>query len=436
MHDTDERTAGGRWRLRMTGALVVTLVAATLTACSSTTSTVKSSSTSEIPSSAFSDTTGLTSNSVRIGNVSTLEFGLFKGAAVGTEAYADYVDAAGGVNGRKIFVDSGDDQYSGAPNKELTQADIHQDFAMVGGFSLFDSFGATVLAANPQVPNITVSLSPVANDLPNTFSPSPAVGGWQLGPLVYFKNKFPSDITHTGALIADEPSATDKWVAEKAAMASIGYKVVYDPTFDITQSNFNQNVVAMKNAGVKILFLEQMPANYAGSVFKALTQQNFHPEVVLGASTYDEQLISDAGGPSAIDGAFMEQNTALYLGEDLFTIPAVDTFLKWVQKASPGFSPDLYTLYGWMSAEMFTQALRAAGPNPTRGSVLEQLRKITSFDADGLITASNPAKKIPGKCYIIATIVDGHYLRLDDPPVTGPTKGFRCDEPYYYYPPK
>ena len=123
----------------------------------------------------------------------------------------------------------------------------------------------------------------------------------------------------------------------------------------------------MKNAGVKILFLEQMPENYAASVVKALTQQNFHPVLVLGASTYSEQLVSDSGGPSAIDGAYMEQDTALYLGEDLFTIPAVDTFLNWVQKASPGFSPDLYTLYGWMSAELFTQALRAAGPQPDPG---------------------------------------------------------------------
>jgi ABC-type branched-subunit amino acid transport system substrate-binding protein len=416
--------------------VAVTVVAATLTACSSTNSTVKTSSSSKIPASAFSDTTGLTSDSVRIGNVSTLTAGLFKGAAVGTDAYADYINASGGVNGRKIFVDSGDDQYSGGPNKELTQADIQKDFAMVGGFSLFDSFGATVLQANPQVPNVTVSLSPVANDLPNTFSPSPAVGGWQLGPLVYFKNKFPSDITHTAALIADEPSATDKWVAEKAAMASIGYKVVYDPTFDITTSNFDQYVIAMKNDGVKILFLEQMPENYAASVYKALTLQDFHPQVVLGASVYSELLVPNSGGASVVDGSYMEQNLPLYLGEDAFTIPAVATFLKWVQKASPGFSPDLYTLYGWLSAEMFTQALRAAGPHPTRGSVLQQLRKITSFDGDGLIAPSNPALKIPGKCYIIVTINDGHYQRHDDPPVNGLTKGFRCDEPYYYYPPK
>jgi hypothetical protein len=204
---------------------------------------------------------------------------------VGTEAYADYVNASGGVDGRKIVVDSSDDHYSGAPNKQETQADVGSDFAMVGSFSLFDNFGGTVLQANPQVPNVTVSLDLTTADLPNSFSPAPAVNGWQLGALTYFANKFPADVTHTGALIADEPSATSKWAAEKAAMGTRGYKVVFDPTFDISTTDFNQYVVQMKSDGVKILFLEQMPENYAAAVVKALNQQDFRPVVVFGGPT-------------------------------------------------------------------------------------------------------------------------------------------------------
>ncbi|HEV3132097.1 MAG TPA: ABC transporter substrate-binding protein, partial [Acidimicrobiales bacterium] len=157
------------------------VMAATLTACSSTstaTSTTpavsNASNKSTIPASAFKDYTGITSTSVAVGNVSTLFAGLFKGAAVGTQAYADYVNSSGGVNGRKITVDGGDDNYSGAPNKQLTQADIQKDFAMVGGFSLQDNFGGTVLAAHPEVPNVTVSLDLATSNLPNSFSPAPA----------------------------------------------------------------------------------------------------------------------------------------------------------------------------------------------------------------------------------------------------------------------
>jgi ABC-type branched-subunit amino acid transport system substrate-binding protein len=443
MNPTGGRWGTGRRAPRIMVVTVTAVVAAvTLAACSSTNSASTSSSTGSsngtssakdgaIPQSAFSDHTGLTAHTVAVGNVSTLVAGLFKGAAVGAQAYAQYVNSTGGINGRKLVVDSSDDGYSGAPNKQQTQADVNKDFAMVGGFSLYDNFGGTVLKANPQVPNVTVSLDLATNNLPNTFSPAPAANGWLLGPLVYFKDKFPKDITHTGALVADQPSAESKWTAEKQAMESQGYKIVDDPTFDITTTDFNQYVIAMKNSGVKILFLEQMPANYAASVIKALNQQNFHPVVVLGGSTYSESLVPDSGGASAIDGSYMEQNASLYLGEDS-GIPATSTFLSWVQKASPGWKADLYTLYGWLSAELFTQALKAAGPNPSRGSVLQQLQKITSFSGGYLVGTANPAKKTPTACYIIARIVNGKYQRLDDPAVTSSTHGYRCDQPFYY----
>jgi branched-chain amino acid transport system substrate-binding protein len=416
------------------------VLAGSLTACSTVkpagSTSTSSAGSSGIPSSAFGDTTGITSSTVRVGNVSTLFAGLFKGALVGTQAYADYVNSTGGVNGRQLLVDSYDDGYQGAPNKQAHQQVLQKDFAAVGGFSLQDSYGETVVAANPGLPDVTVPLDQTLSDLPNLFSPDPAAVGWQLGPLEYFKSKYPADVKGAGALVADQPSAITKWEGEKAAMQSIGYKVVYDPQFDITQTDFTQNVVAMRQAGVKILFLEQMPANYAAAVVKALDQQNFHPQLVFGVSTYSESLVPDSGGAAAIDGAYMEGLTSLFLGEDASTIPAVNTFLTWVQKASPGFKPDLYTLFGWLSGQLFVQGLRAAGAHPTRGSVLQQLAKITSFNGGNLIATSNPAGKVPATCYVISQIVQGRFQRLDDPPVSGPTHGYRCDAPYYYFPPR
>lgn len=418
--------------------LIFLLTATTITACSSTaspvgsTSFVKPVSKPPIPASAFKDYTGVTASAVKVGNISTTTSGLFEGAVVGTEAYANYVNAQGGVNGRKIIVDSANDAFQGALNKQLTNAAVQTDLATVGSFSLEDSFGATVLAANPQVPNVAESLSAAANALPNTFNPNPPAGGYYLGPLVYFQKKYPNEVLHTGALIANYGAAEVIWDGEKAAMERLGYKVIADPTFPTSQTDFTSYVVAMKQEGVRILFLEQMPENYASAVIRDLNQQNFHPVVVLGTSTYSEELVPNSGGASAIDGAYLEQPTSLFLGEDAGKIPAVNTFLTWVQKTSPGFKADYYTLAGWLSAELFVQALREAGNHPSRGSVLESLRKITSFSGNYLVGTGNPSAKKPTNCYILAQIVNGEFQRLDDPPVDGPTHGYRCDQPYYY----
>ncbi len=427
---TTEGRAPSRRPAPVAAVLCAVVVATVLAACSSTKAAPSSvsSSKSTIPSSAFGDRTGITPTSVSVGTVSWQM--IFK-SAVGVQAYADYVNSRGGVNGRKLEVDPGDDGDSGATNKQLTQADIDKDFAMVGSFSLQDGFGGTVLAANPGVPNVSPTLDPTTTQLPNSFSPAPSSGGWQLGPLTYFKTKYPADVTHAGALVADIQPAPTLFNGEKAAMEHLGYKLVYDQTFDVTQQDFNQNVIAMRNAGVKILFIEQMPQNYAGAVLKALNQQNFHPVVVLGASTYSEDLVGSSGGAGNIDGSYLEQNAALYLGEDATSLPAVSTFLTWIQKAQPGFKADLYSFYGWINAELFVQALRAAGPDPTRGSVLQALRNITSFSGGYLVGTSNPAEKVPTNCYIIAHVVDGQIQRLDDPPIDSATHGYRCDQPYF-----
>jgi branched-chain amino acid transport system substrate-binding protein len=419
----------------MAALVVVALVATTSVACSSTNSSAGTNSGgsggSKIPSSAFSNHTGITSHSVRVANVSTLAVGgLFKGAMVGTEAYAAYINSTGGVNGRKITVDSADDGFSGSGNKQATQNALTNDFSLVGGFSLQDNFGGLVLKANPGMPDVSVVLDPTTNKLPNVFSAVPLNGGWEEGPLQYFKKKFPGDADAVGTVVSDQASAQTDWTGEKYALEKVGYKVIYDPSVPVTQTDYTQNVIAMKNAGVKILFLSQLPQNYASAMLKNLQQQNFHPQVILGAASYSNDLVTAAGGPSAVDGAEVDQNTSLYLGQDEADIPAVGQFNKWVQKVSPNFKTDLFTLYGWLSAELFSQALKNAGSNPSRGSLLQALSKITSFSGNNIVAPNDPAAKTVGNCYLIAHIVNGGYERLDDPPFSSSTNGYRCDYQY------
>jgi branched-chain amino acid transport system substrate-binding protein len=422
--------------LRAVG-LCLALVSGLLTACSSTNSSAPSSSSSStppIPASAFSDHTGVTPQSVTVGNVTTETAGLFTGAVVGTEAYAAYVNSTGGVNGRKLVVHSADDQFTGALNRQYTQAVIEQDFASVGGLSLEDSFGEPLVAADPGFPDVTASLDPATEKLPNNFSPAPAGQGWPTGPLLYFKQKYPSLIRHTGTIIADLPSTELAWNNEKTAMEHLGYQVLVDPALPPTQTDFTEQVVAMKNAGVQILFLEQEPQNYASAIFRDLAQQNFHPVVVLGAPAYNPQLVPNSGGAKAVDGAYLEQAASLYLGGDAAQIPVITTFDSWVQKVSPGFTPDFFTLAGWLCAELFVQALRAAGTDPSRGSLLQALRHITAFSSGNLIPVSNPSGKVPITCYLLGQVSGGQFQRLDDPPVDGPTHGYRCDGSYYTAP--
>jgi ABC-type branched-subunit amino acid transport system substrate-binding protein len=427
-------TASLRTRLAALGVSLA--MATTAVAVGIATPASASTSTSKIPSSAFKDHTGVTKTEIKVANVSTLSAGLFKGATVGDQAYADYVNSTGGINGRKIVVTDSDDKFAGAGNRQATQSAIDSDFAMVGNFSLEDSYGGQLLAANHGMPDVSVVLDPATNKLPNVFSPVPLNAGWEEGPLQFLKSKYPKDIHAVGAMVGGFPSAETDWVGEKNALDKVGFKVIYDPTYTVTTTDFTQNVIAMKNAGVKMVFMDSMAENYAAAFLKDLTEQNFHPVVVLGAAAYTNTLVKDSGGAAAVDGDYLEQNTSLYLGEDAKAVPAVATFLHWINVASPGFKTDLYSMYAWLSMELFTQALKSAGSDPSRGSELQALSKITTFNGNGLIAPDDPSAKTVGNCYLIAKVVNGQFVRTsDDPPVTGATHGYRCNY-QYINPPK
>ena len=132
--------------------------------------------------------------------------GLFEGAPTGVKAYFDMINTQGGVDGRKLLVDSKDDAFSGQQNQTETQEAINSDFALVGSFSLFDGYGCAALASDTAVPDVSVTLDAGTNALPNDFSAQPLSGQETLGPVQYYKKHYPKDTT-VGAIVSDVASA-------------------------------------------------------------------------------------------------------------------------------------------------------------------------------------------------------------------------------------
>jgi ABC-type branched-subunit amino acid transport system substrate-binding protein len=368
-----------------------------------------------------------------VGNISTISGiipGLFEGAAVGADAYLSYLDSTqGGIDGRKIALVSDDDKFNGQLNQSDTQALIGKVIAFVGSFSLEDQDGGVVLKQHPEVPNVSLSLSQSTLSLPNTVSPDPAVGGWQLGSLEYFAQKYPEAIKHVGILVAQESSAEFQAMGLEQAMEHLGYHISYTTDFGPLDSNFETELLAMQHAGVQFVDLTLMDATDAEHIVSEMHAQDFHPQVIESAGPiYVDNFVQLSGGASVADGIYLDQTNSLYLGEDSTSVPEVNTFLSWVQKVHPGFVPDLFTLYGWISGMLFAEGLKKAGSDPTSATLLAALKQVTSFDANGLIAQSDPGGRKPPSCWLLARIENGIFVRV--PP--SPKSGFICNAPYYY----
>ena len=183
-------------------------------------------------------------------------------------------------------------------------------------------------------------------------------------------------------------------------------------------------MIKMKNAGVKLLFEPTQQGAYISTMAQENKQEGLNALLFSGANSYEAGFNPGSAG----NGTLISTDTALYMGEDAKVVPAVATFDKWAKKVDPQTQLDLYTLYGWISAELFVQALKGAGADPTRAGLEAQLDKITSYNAGGLISTQNPAQKIPGQCWIVAQYDNGHWKRI----APDPKAGFVCSPGGFY----
>ena len=360
---------------------------------------------------------GVTPKTVTVGQIDDLTLpidGLFKGAEDGTRAYFDYVNSRGGVNGRKIVFDARDSQYQGGVVATDTASIIKSDFAMVGGFSLLDSAELPLIDLD-HMPDIAYPLAVSLADSPYVYSPDPnSVNDSPLGFMKFLKKKDPKAIRHVGILWANATPSTSQYeLAFERALRSQGFDILYDRGYSDTEFSFLSDVLTMKAKGVQLFYSMEMPDFDAATLAKEMQQQNFRP-MVIQVAAYSGALLTDAGG--AANGMYIEQSYPLYLpGEDAKNVPAVALF-------DPGeagrFEPErARDRYGRMTASSSRRP--NAGSPPTRAGLFAALDKITSFDAGGMISPSDPAKNIPSSCFVLAQVRGSNFVRVPPTPKTG-----------------
>lgn len=373
---------------------------------------------------------GVTPSRIVIGNISTLSGpvpGLFRGAVAGTQAFAAYQNNKGGVFGRSLVVKAVDDRLDGGQNRTHVAALSKEVFAFVGSMSVTDEPGVEELRAN-GVPDVSFALSRPRQQLPTNFSPQPLAPGWRLGSLNYFKEKFGDSVTKKVAgFYTDVASGRDAYNGQRAAATATGWEYVYERPLSTAESNYTGDALRMRERGAQAIFMLSDVTNLA-RMAKAIEQQGL--ELALpnyNANAYDPRFLQLAG--SAAEGAIIDQTVNMYLGEDREQIPEIDLFLSWMKKAAPGVQPDIFAAFAWASGRLFVQALEAAGPAPTRAGLVNELKKIDDFDANGMLAPAGPASKRPPTCFIVIKVEGGRFVRADPP------RGMICDKGGHYRPP-
>jgi ABC-type branched-subunit amino acid transport system substrate-binding protein len=201
-------------------------------------------------------------------------------------------------------------------------------------------------------------------------------------------------------------------------MKAVGLEIDQQDQLEVavTETNYVGVATKIKNDGCDIV-ITALEINGISKLAQAFDQVGYKPKVPFyGQQTYGSQFLKLAG--PAANGTVLALNHSIV--EDRAQNPAVDTFATWYERANPGQDIDYFAIQGWIAGAMFGKALTQAGPSPTRALVLQQLQTFTSFDADGFIAPANPAERKPTPCFVVVTVEDQQWKRVD------PASGFRC----------
>jgi ABC-type branched-subunit amino acid transport system substrate-binding protein len=261
----------------------------------------------------------------------------------------------------------------------------------------------------------------------NNFSPQAAPAGYQTGMFTDWTKRYGSAVTKVGSIFPNIAAAVTSQQNFEAAAGSVGWHWIYSQSYPAAQTNYTSEIAQMKLKGVRIIFMVGQTAQAAATIVQEAHSQNWHP-IIIAPIAYASDFVKDLGSAKDAEGITGSNLYALFFNHDeAHNIPEVALYQHWMAQAHPGAALDLYSMYAWASAMLFVQALEAMGPRPTRAKLLTELRKIHRFDANGMLPSNDPAGKKPPLCYVLWTIHDGAFHRINTP-----TTRFRCNGRFHY----
>ncbi len=381
---------------------------------------------------------GVSDKEIRIAVVADVDNqfspGIFQGSVDGVKGWAKFVNANGGLAGRKVVVDFIDSKLTPGDSRNAVIKACTQDFALVGTSAVFlnnvdDIEGCVDQAgAVTGMPNITVVATEVAQQCSRTtyaINPPqlmcatkdqhPQTYQANVGRAFYYEKKFGKKLHGGYILSGDLKSAENANRASMTQMQSAGSGIKQD--FEALLS-----ATAPQSAYAPIVQqLKQNSSNYAqsGGVFgttvalrkEAKLEGLNDPKFVWDCTLqcYDRKLIEQGG--TDVEGQFV--STLFLPFEEASSNKSLANFLKFTGKdKADGFGIQAYAS-GLLLSQAVDQIVKASGVNGlTRKALFDQLATINDFDAGGMIGTTNIAARETSNCYVLTLVKGGKFVRV------------------------
>ena len=354
---------------------VLALTAATTTACSDSGSS----------GGGGADTPGVTDTEILVGTHMPLTGPAAAGyskIAPATKAYFDFVNAAGGVHGRKITYKIMDDTYNPATTQQVVRELVLQDkvFAILNGLGTPTHTGVLDFLKTNRVPDLFVASGSRSWNQPDKypgtfgFNVDYTVEGKILG--TYVKQE------HAGEKVCFLGQDDDFGRDSLAGWEKIVGPVTAKQTYVTSNPNVGPQMGALKQAGCQVVALATVPGFTALSLGTA-AKIGFKPQFVVSQVGADLSTLTAQLGPAAGLTEGLVSANYLPLATDTAN-PWIQLFTKANTQHNPGAQLGNNEVYGMAVAYLFVQSLQAAGKDLTRDGLIAAVEK-GGFQGPGLV---------------------------------------------------
>jgi len=336
--------------------------------------------------------TGATDTEIKIGNIMPYSGPASAYGVIGkTEAaYFNKINAAGGINGRKINFISYDDGYSPPKTVEQARKLVESDEVLL----IFNSLGTPPNTAihkymnSKKVPQLFIATGATKWNDPKNF---PWTMGWQ-------PNYQSETQIYAKYLLKEMPGAkiavlyqnddygkdylkglTDGLGAKAASM------IVAQESFETTEPSVDDHIVKLKSSGADV-FVDIATPKFAAQAIKKMAEIQWKPLHFLNnVSASVGSVIKPAGYQNAqgiISAAYLKDASDPQWDND----PGMKEFYAFLAKDFPaGDRLDGSVVVGYGVAQTLVQVLKQCGDNLTRENIMKQAANLKDFRTEVLL---------------------------------------------------
>jgi branched-chain amino acid transport system substrate-binding protein len=331
---------------------------------------------------------GISATAIVIGGTSPLTgpAASYASVARGAKAYFEFVNAAGGVNKRKIDYRVVDDGYNPANTVQAVRRLVEQDKV----FAVFNTLGTEANLAvrdylnQVKVPQLFVASGATtwgrdAAKYPWTigFQPSYAAEGLVYGQYIARAKKK----AKVAVLFQNDDYGKDLLASLKLGLGRSGSKVVAAEPYQVTSADVGSQVAKLKASGANVFCIFATPT-FAIQAYVFANRLGWKPLVVLNAVSGTSNIMvlaSEGGRNRLVEGTITTTVLKDPTDPRWKNDPGMRQYRALLSKYAKGANPnDVYHVYGMAVAYETVAVFKRLGANPTRVALMARARSISS----------------------------------------------------------